>query len=29
MEQEDYSKIYEYESMGKEYAGEKAIINLT
>jgi len=29
MEQEDYSKIYEYESMGKEYAGEKACISLT
>lgn len=29
MEQEDYSKIYEYESMGKEYSGEKACISLT
>ena len=29
MEQEDYSKIYEYESIGKEYAGEKACISLT
>lgn len=29
MEQEDYSKIYEYESMGKEYAAEKACISLT
>lgn len=29
MEQEDYSKIYEYESMGKIYAGEKACISLT
>lgn len=29
MEQEDYSKIYEYESMGKVYAGEKACISLT
>lgn len=29
MEQEDYSKIYEYESMGKEYAGERACISLT
>ena len=29
MEQEDYSKIYEYEFMGKEYAGEKACISLT
>lgn len=29
MEQEDYSKIYEYESMGKEYVGEKACISLT
>lgn len=29
MEQEDYSKIYEYESMGKAYAGEKACISLT
>lgn len=29
MEQEDYSKIYEYESIGKEYSGEKACISLT
>ena len=29
MEQEDYSKIYEYESMGKVYADEKACISLT
>ena len=29
MEQEDYSKIYEYESMGKKYSGEKACISLT
>lgn len=29
MEQEDYSKIYEYESIGKEYDGEKACISLT
>ena len=29
MEQEDYSKIYEYESMGKVYTGEKACISLT
>lgn len=29
MEQEDYSKIYEYESMGKEYSGERACISLT
>ena len=29
MEQEDYSKFYEYESMGKEYAGERACISLT
>lgn len=29
MEQEDYSKIYEYESNGKEYSGEKACISLT
>lgn len=29
MEQEDYSKIYEYESMGKEYSCEKACISLT
>ena len=29
MEQEDYSRIYEYESMGKKYAGEKACISLT
>lgn len=27
--EEDYSKIYEYESIGKEYAGEKACISLT
>lgn len=29
MEKEDYSKIYEYEFSGKEYAGEKACISLT
>ena len=29
MEQEDYSKIYEYESSGKVYAGEKACISMT
>lgn len=29
MEQEDYSKIYEYEFNGKKYAGEKACISLT
>ena len=29
MEHEDYSKIYEYESIGKVYAGEKACISLT
>ena len=27
--EEDYSKIYEYESVGKEYAGEKACISMT
>lgn len=29
MIQEDYIKIYEYKSMGKEYNGEKACISLT